>query len=830
MADAICRLERRAAAWAVAAAFAVTAWSGVALAAQSSAAPSSAAPASAAQAAAAPEAKPTADAKVAEAKPAAPAVPGLPVNLPVAADQQALSQMQNQLASTSSDARLTTLAAQAETLETQAEQAIAADDATLTGVDKALAKVAPAHRRHLTAAEQKAAQPLRAEQAAAESQLAQARALASQAGGLYSQVAERRRESFSDRVLERSPSPLTPDFWDSLNDAAADDLDRFVVLVDRSADYAAHAPIPRGPLGLGGSLLAALILVWPLRLWLEKWGRRKDEDHARAGRARRTLWALWIALVDVGAPTLAAMTIQAGAAWGQLLSGNADAVAGALVKAVTWSAAILALGRVMATDPDPNRRLIHLSDADSRRIRLALWPVALVAGAGPLIRSLNYIIGASVAATIAANCVLSLAYAAAGGLILLSIGGRLRQDEAEAEAAGATGAGGASSLAHSPTWTLVSLALAGAISVTVLAVLAGYTTLAAYVSGEMFWLSLIGGVTFLLLRLVDDLFTGLLRENGRLVRMLSGLFGLRRSTILQVGLLVSAAAQVVIILTALSLALTPFGQSGELLFKNLDRLGGAIQVGKATISPNAIIAGIVAFAVGMGVVNVVRNWVVRRYLPVTDWDAGVRNSVATGVGYLGVAVTLVCAFAAMGLGFQQIALIASALSVGIGFGLQQIVQNFVAGIILLVERPVKVGDWVNVGGVEGDVRRIRVRATEIQAFDRSVVIVPNSSLITMNVQNKTLGDTRGRIQLQINIAKAADARRAADLIQAAAKAKPEILGDPAPKVYIDNFAAGGGVAFNAYLYVSDPRSAYRLRSELYFQIVEDFVAAEIGLL
>ena len=150
------------------------------------------------------------------------------------------------------------------------------------------------------------------------------------------------------------------------------------------------------------------------------------------------------------------------------------------------------------------------------------------------------------------------------------------------------------------------------------------------------------------------------------------------------------------------------------------------------------------------------------------------------------------ALAAMGLGFRQIALIASALSVGIGFGLQQVVQNFVSGLILLIERPVKVGDWVNVGGVEGDIRRIRVRATEIQTFDRTTVIVPNSDLITKQVQNKTLGDPRGRIQLEVSIANPGDATRATDLILSVADGLSEILKEPKPAVYIDSLAGGGG--------------------------------------
>jgi small-conductance mechanosensitive channel len=184
----------------------------------------------------------------------------------------------------------------------------------------------------------------------------------------------------------------------------------------------------------------------------------------------------------------------------------------------------------------------------------------------------------------------------------------------------------------------------------------------------------------------------------------------------------------------------------------------------------------------------------------------------------------------MGLGFKQIALVASALSVGIGFGLQQVVQNFVSGVILLVERPVKVGDWVNVGGLEGDIRSIRVRATEIQTFDRTTLIVPNSDLITKTVQNKTLGDPRGRIQLQVSIANPADARRAADLILNLAQARPEILHDPEPKVFIDSLTSGGAVNFNCYLYVDSPRDVYKTKSALYFDILALFIKEKVPFL
>jgi potassium efflux system protein len=240
------------------------------------------------------------------------------------------------------------------------------------------------------------------------------------------------------------------------------------------------------------------------------------------------------------------------------------------------------------------------------------------------------------------------------------------------------------------------------------------------------------------------------------------------------------------------------------------------------VSPRAILNGLAAFVLGILVVHLLRGWLLRRYLPVTGWDAGVRNSVSTGVGYVGVAIAVLCALAAMGLGLRQIALVASALSVGIGFGLQQVVQNFVSGVILLIERPVKVGDWVDVGGgVEGDIRRIRVRATEIQTFDRTTVIVPNSDLITKQVSNKTRGD-RGRVKLDLSIANPADAARARDLILKVAGQTRDVLTDPKPAVYIDGLAAAGAVNFKGYLFVDSPRDVTRVRSELYFAIMDAF--------
>lgn len=764
-------------------------------------------------------AQPAAGPAIAAQSPAPPPAAPQPPSFTPQAATHALAQIQNQVQATSRDSDLADLSGRTAAIEAAANRIVAAHAGDLAALDARLRRVAPAARRPgaLTARRQQA--ELLDQRAAIEVQVQPAQAVAAAASALYSQIAERRREGFSARVLEQSPSPLSPDFWNALASTAGADAGRFAWMTMRAWDVAAEAPEPQAALGLGGCLVLALALLFPLRRLLERVGRRRILGDAPRHGFVVTAGALWVALVDTGLPTLAAAVLRLGAKWTGLLSVQAETLADAAVGATAWAAAIVALGRVIATERETHRRLAPLSDESAARLRVALWVVALITGAGFLLTKVNFIIGASVAATIAANCVVSLAYAAVAAMILVGVSRR---------PAGADGAPAPDDV-RTPIWTLTSLALSIAILVTVGAVFAGYTTLAALVAGQIFWLSVIVAFGYLLLRFVDDLCAVLFSPQGGAGRILSSLFSFRAASIRQAGLLVAAALQLMIIVAAFSLALIPFGQSGNLLLARLGQFGSAIHIGTATISPAAIATGVATFAVGMAAVHVVRGWVVRRYLPVTGWDAGLRNSVGTGVGYLGVVLVLLAALSAMGLGFSQIALVASALSVGIGFGLQQIVQNFVCGVILLIERPVKVGDRVNVDGVEGDIRRIRVRATEIQLLDRSLVVVPNSDLITKAVQNKTSGAVSGRIDMQFAIGRAGDAPKAMEIAAGAAKANPKVLQTPEPAVFIDSLPTGGAIVFTCYMHVADPREAYRVRSDLYVAILEAFHREQVQI-
>ncbi|PLZ00027.1 hypothetical protein CY652_23240, partial [Burkholderia sp. WAC0059] len=184
---------------------------------------------------------------------------------------------------------------------------------------------------------------------------------------------------------------------------------------------------------------------------------------------------------------------------------------------------------------------------------------------------------------------------------------------------------------------------------------------------------------------------------------------------------------------------------------------------------------------------------------------------------------------ALGVRWDNLAWIVSALSVGIGFGLQEIVKNFISGLILLTERPVKVGDMVSISGVEGDIRRINVRATEIRLSDRSTVIVPNSQLISQNLRNVTGNGThQGVTTLTLTFPLDIDPEQVRDLLLGAYVAHTSILEHPAPSVSFSQLTPAG-ITLSVTGYVHSPRITDSTKSDLLFAILKRLRAAGIPL-
>jgi small-conductance mechanosensitive channel len=202
-------------------------------------------------------------------------------------------------------------------------------------------------------------------------------------------------------------------------------------------------------------------------------------------------------------------------------------------------------------------------------------------------------------------------------------------------------------------------------------------------------------------------------------------------------------------------------------------------------------------------------------------DLGVRNSVRTGIGYLGVAVAAIIAISAAGIDLSSLALVASALSVGIGFGLQNIVSNFVSGLILLVERPFKVGDWIVSGTSEGIVKRISVRATEIETFRKQSIIVPNSELINASVGNWTHRNRLARSEIPVSVSFESDPQKVMEILLDLVRGVPKVLRNPEPHVEFLRFGPSS-LDFEMRFYLSDLSDGMDIRNSLRIQILKRF--------
>ncbi len=289
----------------------------------------------------------------------------------------------------------------------------------------------------------------------------------------------------------------------------------------------------------------------------------------------------------------------------------------------------------------------------------------------------------------------------------------------------------------------------------------------------------------------------------------------------QLGLLFSVSINLMVVAFGIPLILLQWGfQWGDITTWALRALR-EVHIGSVSFSILDLLTGILVFIVGYFLTRWFQRWLDGSVMTRGRVDTGVRNSIKTVVGYFGIAIAILIGVSAAGINLSSLALVAGGLSLGVGFGLQNIVSNFVSGLILLVERPFKSGDWIEAGGVSGTVKKISVRATEIETFQRQSVILPNSELINSAVGNWTHKNRLGRVDIKIGVSYDADPRRVYDVLKGIAVAHPTILKNPEPMIVFTGFG-DSSLDFEVRFFLADVMSQLAIQNDIRFAIYERF--------
>lgn len=255
-------------------------------------------------------------------------------------------------------------------------------------------------------------------------------------------------------------------------------------------------------------------------------------------------------------------------------------------------------------------------------------------------------------------------------------------------------------------------------------------------------------------------------------------------------------------------------------------------VGAIQIIPAKLVTGVLVLFILLTLAKWLKNQLSERWLSRTRLDIGAKESIVSLSSYVIVGISILIALSMAGVDFQNIAIVAGALSVGIGFGLQNIVNNFVSGLILLFERPVKPGDWIQVGGTEGFVRKVNIRSTLIETFDRSDVLVPNSELISQQLVNWMHRDRLGRVIVPVGVAYGSDVKKVHDILVEIGKKHPQTLNSdwrvPPPKAVFMAFGESS-LDFELRCFIREIDQKLNVRSDLLFSINAAFEEAGIEI-
>jgi potassium-dependent mechanosensitive channel len=560
-------------------------------------------------------------------------------------------------------------------------------------------------------------------------------------------------------------------------------------------------------LAAGIILLGILGLAVGITRW---WLPRVDAGLRDDSRFAKAWTALWVFVWLAGRTPLAMLASLFVLDLFGLLTTRVEQIGQGLVAGIAAASFGRAVARALFAPDKPERRLVQVEDQTARSLHNHLVWASRALGVAILLQIVNKTLFAPLSVTVATNALFAAVTAAFLSHLVLRLGTLKSQQ-----------GGGASAVPglHPLAWLMTLI-------ITV-SLVAGFAAFSAFGALRVIVAAAVFGALYLLLIVTQALFAALSDQTPR-GRAVAANLGLSPRTVGIAGALLSAGIRLVLIVLACLLIIGPWEVSTADLFDSIRNVPFGFKIGEIQVSFRAILGAVLGLIILLALTRVVQRWLELELLPRTSLEPSLQLSIATIFGYVGGIAAIGIALAGLGIDLQKIALVAGALSVGIGFGLQSIVSNFVSGLILLTERPIRVGDSIVVKGEEGWVRRVRVRATEIETFDRASVIIPNSELITGVVKNWTHANTLGRIVIKVGVAYDSDPDQVRDVLIEIAKTHPQIVQAPSPTALLVAFG-DNALEFELRCIVTNVESGSSVKSDLHFAIIKRFRQAGITI-
>ncbi|MBM3625523.1 MAG: DUF3772 domain-containing protein, partial [Alphaproteobacteria bacterium] len=573
---------------------------------------------------------------------------------------------------------------------------------------------------------------------ATDATLKRARAMLLEARQISVTIVARQRGLFAKNLFLRTSGLFTPSLWRAalesvpglVSDSASFLSDRAGNVVDR-VNSGKRAQFFAVLFLIAAGVALALFMAWRV-------ARRLDGD-ATPTPLRKAAAAGWTAIVLAAAPVAAVGALSLAFDAFDIVDSTLEPIWRRVVEGVARIAFAYAIARAVFAPSHPNWRLIDPGDRLAGLLTGLTALAALTLSAARFVEQLEEATQAGLSLVIVTRGMGVMIVVALISIVLFNLPRRAEVEE-----------GGAVATVEGRDWMSAARFFGAVVVIALVAACgAGYVTFANFVILQIGWTAAALAILYVVVTLLRGGIEAAFAPTSFLGRNVISGFGMRREQLAPLAVLLSGIVTLLCFVTAALVAMAPLGyESGDFL-ANIRSAFISFKIGDVTISPSSALVAVLVFAAGLAATQGLRRWVDTRFLPLTRLDLGLRNSISATLGYVGFILAAALALSYVGLGFEKLAIVAGALSVGIGFGLQSIVNNFVSGLILLWERAIRVGDWVVVGDEQGYVKRINVRSTEIETFDRATMIVPNSNLVAGVVKNWLRGDKVGRIKIAI---------------------------------------------------------------------------------